>query len=342
MPADPNTSLNLLGARTYDPATGRFLTLDPIYEAGNPLAMGGYAYASNNPATNSDPTGLSCRKDQDGNSVGNCYRDTGGGGGTCTVNPAICAPTDTTSTTTTGTTSDSGTTSTGTTSQVGCSSKVQERYSGCNSTLPAPVFIGGLKSFLGGGLGSLISIADIIRCAGSLLSCPQDIATGHTYSDAWVRWLHDRGVPTGPHSQYGAGYGSFSAITLFLGLIRAPAVAAEEVVPILRYPGKSLGPTARNMARYMNDKGLDATSTFIRVGSKVRRQNWAANRRLYTGGPSMEEFPFASTAQGGPGAYLTQVSIDEQRAQGRLLWDFYRQNGIKPGDPFGIWIDWNY
>jgi len=56
----------------------------------------------------------------------------------------------------------------------------------------------------------------------------------------------------------------------------------------------------------------------------------------------MEEFPFASTAQGGPGAYLTQVSIDEQRAQGRLLSTFYRQNEIQPGDPFGIWIDWGY
>jgi RHS repeat-associated protein len=236
-PADPNTSLNLLGARTYDPATGRFLTLDPIYEAGNPLAMGGYAYASNNPATNSDPTGLFCQKDQNGNSVGNCYRDTGGGGtSTCTANPAICAPTDTTSTTTTGTTSDSGTTSTGTTSQVGCSSKVQERYSGCNSTLPPPVFTGGLKSFLAGGLGSLISIADIIRCAGSFLGCAQDIATGHTWSDDYIRSLHNRGIPTGPHSQYGAGYGSFTAITLFLGLIRTPAVAADEI-PALFKPG---------------------------------------------------------------------------------------------------------
>ena len=87
----------------------------------------------------------------------------------------------------------------------------------------------------------------------------------------------------------------------------------------------------------MNDKGLAATSTFTRVGPKVRYANWAANRRPYTGGPSMEEFSFASTAQDGPGAYLTQMSIDEQRAQGRLLWDFYRQNGIKFGDPFGMW-----
>ncbi len=113
-------------------------------------------------------------------------------------------------------------------------------------------------------------------------------------------------------------------------------------MPILRYPGKSLPQTAQNMARYMNDNGLDATSTFTRVGSKLRDANRAANQLPYSGGPSMEEFPFASTAQGGPGAYLTQVSIDEQRAQGRLLSTFYRQNEIQPGDPFGIWIDWGY
>jgi hypothetical protein len=54
----------------------------------------------------------------------------------------------------------------------------------------------------------------------------------------------------------------------------------------------------------------------------------------------MEEFPFASTGQGGPGAYLTQVSIDEQRAQGRLLSSFYRQNAVGYGDPYAIYIDW--
>jgi RHS repeat-associated protein len=57
-PTDPSTSLDLLGARQYDPATGRFLSLDPLLQPGNPLAMGGYAYAGNNPATERDPTGL--------------------------------------------------------------------------------------------------------------------------------------------------------------------------------------------------------------------------------------------------------------------------------------------
>jgi hypothetical protein len=47
-----------LGAREYDPSTGRFLTAAPEFEANSPNQMGGYDYAGNNPTTGSDPTGL--------------------------------------------------------------------------------------------------------------------------------------------------------------------------------------------------------------------------------------------------------------------------------------------
>jgi RHS repeat-associated protein len=57
-PADQNTSLDLLGARQYDPATGRFLQVDPVLEAGDPRQMGGYTYAADNPVNASDPAGL--------------------------------------------------------------------------------------------------------------------------------------------------------------------------------------------------------------------------------------------------------------------------------------------
>ncbi|MGW1916965.1 ricin-type beta-trefoil lectin domain protein [Streptomyces sp. NPDC002076] len=57
-PADPTTGLDLLGARNYDPIQGRFLTADPLMEAGDPNQMSGYSYAGDNPSTGSDPTGL--------------------------------------------------------------------------------------------------------------------------------------------------------------------------------------------------------------------------------------------------------------------------------------------
>jgi RHS repeat-associated protein len=55
---DAPTQLDLLGARQYNPATGAFLSLDPVLESGSPQQMGGYTYAGNNPVTSADPSGL--------------------------------------------------------------------------------------------------------------------------------------------------------------------------------------------------------------------------------------------------------------------------------------------
>jgi RHS repeat-associated protein len=54
---DPS-GLTHLGAREYDPAIGRFISIDPIMDLTDPQQIHGYAYASNNPITYSDETGL--------------------------------------------------------------------------------------------------------------------------------------------------------------------------------------------------------------------------------------------------------------------------------------------
>ncbi|WP_309299606.1 RHS repeat-associated core domain-containing protein, partial [Streptomyces sp. A012304] len=54
---DKDTGLTRLGARDYDPATGRFLTLDPLVDYGQPATLNPYAYSNNAPATFSDPSG---------------------------------------------------------------------------------------------------------------------------------------------------------------------------------------------------------------------------------------------------------------------------------------------
>ena len=55
---DTLTGLTNLGAREYNPANGQFITTDPILTPQNPQDLNPYAYAADNPATNSDPTGL--------------------------------------------------------------------------------------------------------------------------------------------------------------------------------------------------------------------------------------------------------------------------------------------
>ncbi|MGH3712305.1 MAG: RHS repeat-associated core domain-containing protein [Micromonosporaceae bacterium] len=54
--ADP-TGLTHLGAREYDPAIGRFISVDPLFDEADPQAMHGYAYANSNPLAFSDPDG---------------------------------------------------------------------------------------------------------------------------------------------------------------------------------------------------------------------------------------------------------------------------------------------
>jgi RHS repeat-associated protein len=55
---DIDSGLFYMQARYYDPAVGRFISPDPVRPAsGNPFNFNRYAYASNNPIINIDPTG---------------------------------------------------------------------------------------------------------------------------------------------------------------------------------------------------------------------------------------------------------------------------------------------
>ncbi|MEV8595028.1 RHS repeat-associated core domain-containing protein [Streptomyces sp. NPDC052012] len=46
-----------LGARDYDAATGRFISVDPVGDLTDPQQINGYAYSNNNPVTFTDPDG---------------------------------------------------------------------------------------------------------------------------------------------------------------------------------------------------------------------------------------------------------------------------------------------
>ncbi|OSZ61769.1 hypothetical protein OQI_03400 [Streptomyces pharetrae CZA14] len=55
---DAATGFVHLGAREYDPSTGRFISVDPVLDQSDPLQANGYSYANNNPVTHADPSGL--------------------------------------------------------------------------------------------------------------------------------------------------------------------------------------------------------------------------------------------------------------------------------------------
>ncbi|MGW6980154.1 polymorphic toxin-type HINT domain-containing protein [Streptomyces sp. NPDC054932] len=58
---EQSTGFTLLGAREYDPTTGRFISPDPLIDPGNPQQWNAYAYANNSPVNSSDPDGLMIR-----------------------------------------------------------------------------------------------------------------------------------------------------------------------------------------------------------------------------------------------------------------------------------------
>ncbi len=78
--ADPVTTLDDLGAREYQPATGAFTSPDPVLSPYDPQDLNPYAYAYDNPATDADPTGLLAS-----------YGDPGSGVG-CTGTAQSCSP----------------------------------------------------------------------------------------------------------------------------------------------------------------------------------------------------------------------------------------------------------
>jgi RHS repeat-associated protein len=55
-PTDTTTGLTDIGARYYDPALGRFISLDPLFEATSTQELNGYTYAGDDPVNGSDPS----------------------------------------------------------------------------------------------------------------------------------------------------------------------------------------------------------------------------------------------------------------------------------------------
>lgn len=76
---DPDTALIYMQARYYDPAIGRFLSVDPkAPTAGNQFDFNRFAYVNDNPIRNVDPDGTTCTKSDKGGY--NCTLDSNSGG----------------------------------------------------------------------------------------------------------------------------------------------------------------------------------------------------------------------------------------------------------------------
>ncbi len=82
-----------------------------------------------------------------------------------------------------------------------------------------------------------------------------------------------------------------------------------------------------------------APTTLTRVDALTKADNRTEALRDVPAAPdgqSLDEYPFASTAEGGSGSVVRPVPRGEQNYQGGKLSSFYRDNGVKPGDQFNV------
>jgi hypothetical protein len=56
-------------------------------------------------------------------------------------------------------------------------------------------------------------------------------------------------------------------------------------------------------------------------------------------GLTRDEYPFASSVEGGAGAWVGHVPARQQRAQGALIAEFIRKNNFMPGDRYRVVVE---
>ena len=80
-------------------------------------------------------------------------------------------------------------------------------------------------------------------------------------------------------------------------------------------------------------------TSLTRVGDATRKANRRAALRGQSRAPagqSLDEYPFACSAQGGCGSFVRSVPVGEQNYQGGVLSRFFQDYGVNPGDPFNV------
>jgi RHS repeat-associated protein len=116
------------------------------------------------------------------------------------------------------------------------------------------------------------------------------------------------------------------------------AVAVADDVPTLTIDAGRMPNIAQNI-QTAQDSGLPSILN-RETDQAIIDANRSAATKGFGGVGSPDEYPFASTMQGGAGAQVQGVPLLEQKIQGGVLSRFYQNYGIGQGDPFQVSVDW--
>jgi hypothetical protein len=152
----------------------------------------------------------------------------------------------------------------------------------------------------------------------------------------WQAKRTSAGVLTGSTSLFSAGIAATEGAGALSAAIYGVSQTSEDL-PTLSIDAKKMPNIAGNIAtaQVSGQPSILTRTTDQTILNAIR----ATACTGYCGSLSPDEYPFASTYEGGAGAQIRGVPIREQRIQGGTLSKFYLNNNIGDGDKFKVRVD---
>jgi len=169
-------------------------------------------------------------------------------------------------------------------------------------------------------------------------------AVGLTFGALWIAEMAGLGLQGAAMALYGAGIATPWVFSMFGMGIGATALAANAAAwlwtgnnyPTLVIDSSKMPNIADNIR---NAQANGAPQVLTRTTNQALI---SANRQAacagFCGTGSPDEYPFASTYEGGAGAFVKGVPLNEQFTQGGIISGFYTDNLILDGRKFRVLV----
>jgi hypothetical protein len=112
-------------------------------------------------------------------------------------------------------------------------------------------------------------------------------------------------------------------------------VAAEETLPQLEISASKYPDLSENI---FNAQQAGHPSVLTAGGDVAANRAAALEGVPNISGLSRDEYPFASSMEGGEGAWVGHIPVSQQNAQGALIKNFMKANNIAPGSQYRVVI----
>ena len=190
------------------------------------------------------------------------------------------------------------------------------------------------KRMAGGSYSAAEGAIDLLAYSGGEFQL--EIAGGMLntaiYGDEFDRSQLLGEVAGGAAQGYVIGLGVSSGVKLLKKLR-----AKDSNLPVMEYKTSEHPEISENIYRAQEEGAPDVLHR--ETNKSLMKQNRKAalkGKRRERQGTSLDEYPFASSKEGGAGARVQEVSVSEQNSQGGKMAQFYRKNAIKDGDAYKV------